>query len=93
MATRNKGVLIEMTINAESMFMAYFVMFRKASGICFSVDSMSLENLLTILPIGVLSKNSMFPRSIEKSIELWRFLEALVKSQMKRKSTMKLRIP
>ena len=36
---------------------------------------MSFENLLRILPEGLVSKNCIAPRSIEENIALWRLME------------------
>ena len=47
-------------------------MFRGSSS---SMAPMSFENLLRILPEGLVSKNRMVPRSIEENIELCRLME------------------
>jgi hypothetical protein len=36
---------------------------------------MSFENLLRILPEGLVSKNNIAPRSIEENMALWRLME------------------
>jgi len=36
---------------------------------------MSFENLLRILPEGLVSKNRIVPRRIEENIALWRLME------------------
>jgi len=40
-----------------------------------SMIPMSFENLLRILPEGLVSKNRIAPRRIEENIELWRLME------------------
>jgi len=40
-----------------------------------SMAPMSFENLLRILPEGLVSKNRIVPRRIEENIALWRLME------------------
>lgn len=82
----NTGVVITITIITENALYAFLEEVLNASGILLSVASISLANLFKIRPIGVDSKNCILHLRIEKSIDSWSILLALVNIQANNES-------
>ncbi len=72
------GDVIETTTRIDITLRMKYIDVLNVSGILVSVASMSLLNLFIILPIGVDSKNCILQCKILASIDLCKFLDALI---------------
>jgi hypothetical protein len=91
--SRNMGVVIEMTTTTDRAFRNARMKNFNISGILVSEASMSFENLLSIRPIGVDSKNCMPQRSIECKRDSCKARAARVYMKTKIMSPKKANVP
>lgn len=73
---RNKGVSIEMTMTADTTARKHRSQPRRFIEMVISMTLTSLEKRLTILPVGVVSKNDIGERMMEYNIFSCRMVAA-----------------